>query len=110
MKPTSLRSHERTDDGNAFLPDTVGTGRGLHGADAQFFAEEFVASALTGESLNEDTRDEVVADEEGGPFLVLGEDGQLPPEPQDEDLSELEDDTLGGLEQARGSRWAARGV
>jgi hypothetical protein len=73
----------RSDDGNAFLPDTVGQHRSLPADDAESFAEEFIASATTGEPVGEDARDEVVDDEEGGPFIVLDDNAQLPPEPDE---------------------------
>ena len=118
MKPTTTTStnaamkeyrHERPDNGDAFLPDTVSDG-GVRGNDATFFAEEFVASALSGEPVEESARDELASDEDGGPFIILDEDGHLPPEM---DGGEDELVTAGeevALEQARGGRWAATGA
>jgi len=98
----------RPDDGNAFLPDTVGQGRPLPAADAESFAEEFIGSATRGEPVYEQAHEEVAEDEEGGPFIVLDDEGRLPPEPgePEQEGSELEEH-----EQAiRGANWAAKGV
>jgi hypothetical protein len=108
----------RQDDGNAFVPDTSGEHRPLLADDAESFAEEFVASATMGESVGEDARDEVVDDEEGGPFIVLDENGRLPPEPGDDrdaGAADFEPDREGpepvSHERAiRAGRWAARGA
>jgi hypothetical protein len=79
----------RTDDGNAFLPDPLADGRSkpAGGTDSDFFAEEFLASATTGEPTNMDASDEVVEEEWGGPFLeVEAQDGEgesaIPEPPQ----------------------------
>jgi hypothetical protein len=61
---------ERPDGGAAFLPDRFAGGPLLE-SDAESVAEEFIASATMGESVGEDARDEVVDEENGGPFLEL---------------------------------------
>lgn len=67
----------RPDDGEAFLPDPTRRGAHITANDAESFGEEFVASATGGEQLHMDANDEVVEEEEGGPFLVLEEaDGE----------------------------------
>ncbi len=70
------KNARRSDTGEAFLPDAVADG--VHGRlpsdDAEWFAEEFIATATGGESLSESARDEVVDEEEGGPFLELAYD------------------------------------
>jgi hypothetical protein len=119
------RSSSRPDDGNAFFPDNAGTLVPLAEDEAESSAEEFVASALMGESVGEDARDEVVEDEEGGPFFMLSDDGQLPPEAtlglsgEDDDMdlgtgaTEQEEDLDSSLQRTdsrRGARWAARGA
>ena len=61
-----MRMHplsKRLDDGEAFLPDEPFV-------EDDGFAEEYLVSATTGESMNLDVRDEVVPEEEGGPFLI----------------------------------------
>lgn len=78
----------RPDDGDAFVPDPLGARGGpehrLAADDADSWAEEFIAAATTADdSVNEDARDEISADEDGGPFLVLGDDAA-------EDLAELD--------------------
>ena len=64
----------RMDDGEAFLPDFTSRGEPTNAADAEFFAEQFLASATTGEDMNETAADEVVEEEVGGPFLEDGLD------------------------------------
>lgn len=100
----------RPDDGNAFLPDTTGTHERLRAADAESDAEEFVASALTGEDIREDTRDEVVDDEEGGPFIVLDEDAKLPSVPEERDPDREGHASVEYEQLLRGGRWASRGA
>ena len=77
----------RPDNGDAFLPDPTSTE--AHGAltktDAEFFAEEFIASATAGEPVEMEAADEVIEEEWGGPFLELealeGDDTEAIPEP-----------------------------
>lgn len=102
----------RSDDGNAFLPDITDGKLGVisSAADAEFFGEEYIGSATTGESVSLDMRDEVVDEEEGGPFLVLGEDGSLPP---DSEKGSIDTEGHAPVQQAqtgRGASWAARGA
>lgn len=71
----------RQDDGEAFLPDPTKPGAHVPETDAESFGEEFVASATAGEPQHMDALDEVIADEEGGPFLELEgeeEEGEIP--------------------------------
>ena len=116
FEPVTPRS--RPDDGNAFVPDNLGTLEPLPVADAEAFAEEFVASATAAESAYENAEDEVVDDENGGPVLVLEDDASLPPEPVDEgrgwseeseEAEELLEETTAEKEAAlRAARWASR--
>lgn len=76
-------SFRRSDDGEAFLPDPTITGRTV-GADAEFFAEEFLASVTSGENVEQDAADEVSEEELGGPFI----------EETSEDLDDIAADTL----------------
>jgi hypothetical protein len=100
----------RPDDGNAFVPDTTGTHEGIRAPDAESDAEEFVASALTGEHIGEDSRDEVVDDEEGGPFIVLNDDGRLPTVPEERDPEREGHSSVEYEQRLRGGRWASRGA
>ena len=104
----------RPDNGNAFLPDIVDARPGITSAagDAEFFGEEYIGAATTGESQAEAARDEVVDEEEGGPFIVLGEDGSLPPDDSAEhDAIEAEGhEPIAQAQTRRGARWAARGA
>lgn len=70
------RQANRTDDGEAFLPDPTRRGAHITASDAESFGEEFVASATGGEPLHMDALDEVVEEEEGGPFLELDAEGE----------------------------------
>ena len=104
----------RLDDGNAFLPDTVGQMKRITSDDAESFAEEFMATARAGESVHGDATDEVADDEEGGPFIALDDDHKLP---GDGDVMAAEDedpdvgtDPVERSQTIRGARWAARGV
>ena len=103
------RPSTRQDDGNAFLPDTTGQGIPLPAADAESFAEEFIGSATLGEPVYETAHEEVADDEEGGPFIVLDDEGRLPPEPEEaerEGSEAVEEHELA----VRGANWAAKGV
>lgn len=83
----------RPDDGEAFLPDPTRRGAHITANDAESFGEEFVASATTGEPMHMDAADEVVEEEEGGPFLELDADSTI----TDEDGDEV--NVLGGAEE-----------
>jgi hypothetical protein len=104
----------RADDGTAFLPDITGAEPGMTSSagDAEFFGEEYIGSATAGESQSETVRDEVVDEEDGGPFIVLGEDGSLPPDDSAEhDAIEAEGhEPIAQAQTRRGARWAARGA
>jgi hypothetical protein len=100
----------RPDDAHAFLPDPSETGEPLRAGDATYFATEYVESALTGESVSEDGRDEVVDDEEGGPFLVLDDDAKLLPEPEEAKPERDGHEDAKHEQVIRGGRWAARGA
>lgn len=72
-------ANSRPDGGEAFIPDPTDTGAPVSANDAEFFAEEYLASATTGEPLHMEALDEVVDEEEGGPFVELegeGEEGE----------------------------------
>lgn len=59
----------RRDDGDAFIPDPHG-GRAHTNDDlAEMAAEDFLASATSGEEQGQSHRDQVVAEELGGPFI-----------------------------------------
>ena len=74
----------RPDDGQAFLPDpTVWPDRHepLTEDAAEAFGEEFIAAATGGgEDVATDALDEVAEDEDGGPFIVLSTDEDIPSE------------------------------
>jgi hypothetical protein len=120
FEPPTPRS--RPDDGNAFVPDNLGTLEPLPAPDAEAFAQEFVTSATTAESVFEDAEDEVVDDETGGPFLVLEDDASLPPEPileepraerageeeEEEGGGDVQDRTAEKEAALRAARWASR--
>jgi hypothetical protein len=66
----NFKEHKRPDSADAFLPDPVEEHKPLREDDAESFAEEFIASATAAEPVQEDARDEVVDEEQGGPFLI----------------------------------------
>ena len=74
----------RPDDGEAFIPDPSRRGAHVTANDAEFLAEEFLASATTGEPVHSDALDEVVDEEEGGPFLELDPEAEAPEATGDE--------------------------
>jgi hypothetical protein len=69
---------KRSDDADAFVPEPTDGAR-LPADDAESFAEEFIASATKAEPEYQDAEDEVVEEEQGGPFLI---ETQLEPEPE----------------------------
>jgi hypothetical protein len=103
-----VRRSGRLDGGDAFVPDNVGKLEPLPSADAESFAEEFVASALGGESVRADSGDEVVDDEEGGPFILLDDDARLPTVPEEKDPDREGHDSVSRAELMRAARWASR--
>lgn len=60
--------HETPDDADAFIPDRT-RHDGALADDAEADAEEFIAGATSGDAVFEEARDEVAADELGGPYL-----------------------------------------
>ena len=111
-KQQARSSSTRTDSGFAFLPEPESGTRSARTADAEFFGEEYVASAIAGECVNEDVRDEVLEDEEGG-FHVIGED-EMTASAADSTLDleavEPRGDALVLQQALRGGRWVARGA
>jgi hypothetical protein len=103
------RPGERPDDGNAFVPDNIGQLKPLAASDAEAFAEEFIGSATGAESVREDAEDEVVDDEEGGPFIVLDDNAKLPPEPSERNPDREGHEPVQQKQMTRGAKWAARG-
>lgn len=92
-------ARRRSDDGEAFLPDPSRPGAPVDTTDAEFFGEEFVASATSGEPVHMDALDQLASDEDGGPFLELdtlegsaateadADAGEEVPEATDDDLA-----------------------
>ncbi|HVJ89117.1 MAG TPA: hypothetical protein VM580_04885 [Labilithrix sp.] len=107
---TPERVPQRPDDGNAFVPDTIGQLTPLPAADAEAFAQEFIGSATGAESVREDALDEVVDEEDGGPFIDLDEDAQLPPLPEEREDEREGQEPLQQEQILRGGKWAARGA
>ncbi len=69
MKKKPAHTHVRSDDGNAFLRDP-GSGPARVKDDlAEGLAENFLASATSGEEQGEAANDAVVEEELGGPFV-----------------------------------------
>jgi hypothetical protein len=60
----------RSDSGDAFIPDPE-EGSPAHSDDdlAETLAEDFLRSATTGEDSEDDTMDQIVPEEIGGPFV-----------------------------------------
>jgi hypothetical protein len=65
-----IKLHERSDDGNAFIPDP---GEGpAHAPDelAEVLAEDFLEAATGGNAVYEEEVDAPTTEEIGGPFVV----------------------------------------
>jgi hypothetical protein len=60
---------ERHDDGNAFMPDPGEGPARIRDDLAERLAEEFVDAATRGDDADDNSLDEVVSEEIGGPFL-----------------------------------------
>ena len=64
-RPTPPR-HERSDSGDAVIADTARLP-----ADAEEFAEEFIATATSAEDAYTPAHEELVVEELGGPYLEI---------------------------------------
>jgi hypothetical protein len=102
---TRRHAMNRPDDGEAFLPDPTRRGAHITAMDAESFGEEFVASATGGEPLHMDALDEVVEEEEGGPFLELDAEADAAADDAPESK-----DTAGSSEEGFGLRARGRNV
>jgi len=92
-----VRAARRPDDADAFLPDP---GEGPARAPdelAEVLAENFVASATSGEDQLEDDLEQVLPDEVGGPFVATSAREELA---DDVDASNPEDATREPLPRA----------
>lgn len=70
VAPSVPAPRRRSDGGDAFFPDPgEGPARTVDPL-AQELAEEFLESATTAEAIGPARRDEQVAEEEGGPFVI----------------------------------------
>jgi hypothetical protein len=68
-RPTPHR-HQRSDDGNAFIPDPEDGPARTQDDLAENLAEEFLQGATSGgEAVAEEQNDEVTPEELGGPFV-----------------------------------------
>ncbi len=69
-----MTKKDRRDGGDAFVPDVARTHERLVDDEAESYAEEFIAEATSAEHVGADARDEMIAEELGGPFLELVRD------------------------------------
>jgi hypothetical protein len=74
MPPTKMhlppvQRKPREDSGDAFFPDPAGGPAHTKDDLAEELAEEFIASATSGEGQGEEGHERVVAEETGGPFV-----------------------------------------
>ena len=66
----AARRHQRSDDGNAFIPDPEDGPARIPDDLAESLAEEYLQGATSGgEPVAEEQNDEVVPEELGGPFV-----------------------------------------
>lgn len=63
------RAATRSDDANAFLPDPDGGPAHTNDDLAESLAEGYIASATSGEDMNDEALDQIVPEEIGGPFV-----------------------------------------
>ncbi len=86
--------HQRSDDANAFIPDPEGGPAHTRDDLAESLAEDYLQSATSGEGVAEESGDEVVPEELGGPFVetsaseefASGTDESNPPDAETEPL------------------------
>ena len=86
--------HQRSDDANAFIPDPEGGPAHTRDDLAESLAEDFLQAATSGEDVAEESGDEVVPEELGGPFVetsaseefASGTDESNPPDAETEPL------------------------
>lgn len=75
-KPAPGR-RERTDGGDAFLPDPEGGPARAPDDLAELVAEDYLAAATSGEEQGETERNRVVPEELGGPFIQSSAEEEL---------------------------------
>jgi hypothetical protein len=86
--------HQRSDDANAFIPDPEGGPAHTRDDLAESLAEDFLQAATSGEDVAEESGDEMVPEELGGPFVetsaseefASGTDESNPPDAETEPL------------------------
>jgi hypothetical protein len=86
--------HQRSDDGNAFIPDPEDGPARTRDSLAENLAEEYLQGATGGDAVAEELNDEVVPEELGGPFVETsaleefadGTDESNPPDAETEPL------------------------
>jgi hypothetical protein len=71
------KQSRRKDDADAFVLDPIESGMRIKVDDAESVAEEFIATATTGESVEMDAQDEVIDEEDGGPFVEIESEVEL---------------------------------
>jgi hypothetical protein len=78
MHTDDKESRRPMDDGEAFLPDPRDGGPTRVRDDlAEMMAEEFLSSASSGEEQTQEGRDQVVAEELGGPFIQSTDEEEM---------------------------------
>ena len=69
-RPSLAQRTERSDSADAFFPDPQGGGPSRAPDDlAETLAEDYVASATTGNDVDDEVLNQVVSEEIGGPFI-----------------------------------------
>jgi hypothetical protein len=87
-------AHQRSDDANAFMPDPEDGPARIADDLAENMAEEYLQSATSGEDAAEESQDQIVPEEIGGPFVetsgeeefASGTDESNPPDAEREPL------------------------
>jgi len=104
-----VKRRERSDDGDAFIPDP-GEGPARTRDDlAEILAEDFVEAATRGNEVLEDDFDRTLPDEVGGPFVLTDEneelaDGEDESNPADAEVEPLPRANAGLVQKPRQDR------
>jgi hypothetical protein len=94
------RRRQRSDDGNAFLPDPGDGPARVKDDLSERLAEEYVEAATSGEEPDEERLDESVPEDIGGPFVVTRASEEIA---HDIDETNPEDGTREPLPRAIGA-------
>ena len=64
------RTHPRSDDGDAFIPDPAGGPIQVDGDVDEELVEDFMLTVTSGQEAGEDIRNQRFPEDNGGPFVI----------------------------------------